>query len=57
MTPLKSAIRNDEIILAPETKRKRDARVVRAQIIALSASADGYRRQNNVISLGEGTRA
>lgn len=42
-----------DIVLSPETKRKRDARVVKTQIIAFSSSADFDRRHNNAISVGE----
>lgn len=43
----------DVVTLLPETRRKRDARVVKAQIIAFSSSADHDRRCNNALSLGE----
>lgn len=47
----------DEVLLMPETKRKRDSRVVRTQIIAFSQSADRDRRDNNAVSLGEGYKS
>ena len=47
----------NECILLPESKRKRDAKIVKTQIIAFSTSDDGNRKLNNIISLGEGFKS
>jgi hypothetical protein len=43
----------EPLILTNETRRKRDARVVRTQIVAFSSSMDRKRQRNNAISIGE----
>jgi hypothetical protein len=43
----------EPLVLTNETRRKRDTRVVRTQIVTFSASNDRNRQRNNIISIGE----
>lgn len=47
----------EPVILLPETRSKRDARIVKTQIIALSSSPDQDRERNNIIAVGEAYRS
>jgi hypothetical protein len=53
----KDVLAQYDIALSPETKKKRDSRIVKTQIIAFSQSADRNRQSNNAISLGEGYKS
>jgi hypothetical protein len=47
----------EPVVVMPATRTKRDARVVKAQIVALSSSPDRNRERNNVVALGEAYRS
>jgi len=47
----------NECVLLPESKQKRDKRIIKAQIVAFSSSNDNSRKSNNIISLGEGFKS